>query len=235
MRIEKERKKEMEKKKVKLSERVVKALEEQGFNVFDGEAEFQDHAGEYFCEVETSSPAGEDLVPGIWFDGTEKGFVEGFRIMAEGLVEGFDSDENVELWVGMRGEGGVPETVRELVEGAEAIKKIYLDAAEALEIATELKDADETARKDRISDVDRLFCSMAETLSKHADGMKEDGLWSDGDEIYAWDAETAEGIADLFDAMYGQGSCVTGYYAPDEDARNNEEDERTGWHYVSVS
>lgn len=76
-------------------------------------------------ELEKHSPAGEDFIFTI----------NGKDIPAEvaEYAEDFDTDEHVELWVGGRGERGVPETVRELLEDAEAIQKMLDELAEALE------------------------------------------------------------------------------------------------------
>lgn len=60
-------------------------------------------------------------------------------------------------------------------------------------------------------------------------------IWSkDGDEILCENEQIAENLADLFDAMYGESTVNTGYYDPEEDERNGETDERTGYWYVSV-
>lgn len=76
-------------------------------------------------ELEKHSPAGEDF----WFD------IKGKDIPTEvrEYAEDFDADEHVELWVEGRGKRGVPETVRELVDDAEAIQKMLDELAEALE------------------------------------------------------------------------------------------------------
>ena len=47
--------------------------------------------------------------------------------------------------------------------------------------------------------------------------------------------QLAENIADLFDALYACQTVNTGYYDPEEDARNNEVDSHTGFYYVTVN
>lgn len=51
--------------------------------------------------------------------------------------------------------------------------------------------------------------------------------------------EAANAVADLIEAFYrSQGeeiSVNTGYYDPEEDKRNGEETEHTGWWYVYVN
>lgn len=65
---------------------------------------------------------------------------------------------------------------------------------------------------------------------------EEARIWSpDGDEILCETEQTAETIADLFDAIYGCPTVNTGYYDPEEDARNGETDQRTGYYYVTIN
>lgn len=75
-------------------------------------------------ELQQASPAGEDFV--FYTDTADfpKGVIE--------YARDFDPDEHVELWVEHRGEGGCPSTVRELVDDAEAIKKMLKTLADAL-------------------------------------------------------------------------------------------------------
>lgn len=75
-------------------------------------------------EIQQASPAGEDFV-----------FYTDTADFPEGVIEfarDFDPDEHVELWVEHRGEGGCPSTIRELVDDAEAIKKMLKTLADAL-------------------------------------------------------------------------------------------------------
>lgn len=76
-------------------------------------------------ELEKHSPAGEDFIFSI----------DGQNIPQEvrEYAEGFDVDEHVALWVDERGKRGVPETARELVEDAEAIKAMLEELADALD------------------------------------------------------------------------------------------------------
>jgi hypothetical protein len=75
-------------------------------------------------ELEKYSPAGEDFTFGVSSDR----FVEEVKEYAAY----FDADEHVELWVDSRGKKGVPSSVRELVEDAEAIDKMLKELAAAL-------------------------------------------------------------------------------------------------------
>ena len=84
--------------------------------------------GEYRAEIENWSPAGEDLIETVCFDGTSAGFCKSFRQNANS----FDVDDHVEMWIDSRGENGVPETARELVEDAEAIREMLNTLADEL-------------------------------------------------------------------------------------------------------
>lgn len=83
--------------------------------------------GDY--ELEKWSPAGEDII----FDASAEKFIEDVRDYADS----FDVDEHVEMWISGRGKRGVPSTVRELLEDAEAIEKMLDELADALEEAEE--------------------------------------------------------------------------------------------------
>lgn len=98
-----------------LNDRIVKVLEENDYRLTD--VSKQD--GEFTAEIETYSPAGEDVIITVWFDGTDEGFVDAFAEYSND----FDVDDHVSLWVDMRGTHGVPGTIKELMEDAEAIKE----------------------------------------------------------------------------------------------------------------
>lgn len=102
----------------KLSEKVIDVLENNGWRLCSVEKQGR----EYYAEIENYSPAGEDLVETIWFDGTDDGFIDS----VDCWCADFDVDEHVELWIDGRGKNGVPGTVRELVEDAEAIEQMFV-------------------------------------------------------------------------------------------------------------
>lgn len=83
------------------------------------------HEERYMVELETYSPAGEDVIVTFRYDGTDEDFVNRFREYAAD----FDPDEHAEGWIGCRGESGCPESIRELIEDAEAIKTDLVDTA----------------------------------------------------------------------------------------------------------
>lgn len=76
-------------------------------------------------EIGKCSPAGEDF--NICVE------VNDFPRSVREYAEGFDIDEHVALWIDGRGQRGVPETARELVEDAEAIQQMLNELADALE------------------------------------------------------------------------------------------------------
>jgi hypothetical protein len=79
-------------------------------------------------DIENYSPEGENLVETICFDGTPEGLIK--ELIKH--TESFDVDDHVELWISGRGKNGVPNTVRELVEDAEAIQEKLNDLYEAV-------------------------------------------------------------------------------------------------------
>lgn len=79
------------------------------------------------------------------------------------------------------------------------------------------------------------FTEIAERLRDYSDGE----IWSDGGlEIYCKSEPVADAIADLLWQLYmsddNEKNVVTGFYDPEEDKRNGEEDRCTGWWYVGV-
>lgn len=75
---------------------------------------------------------------------------------------------------------------------------------------------------------------IVNALPNYLDGI----IWTDEDEILVKTESAANTIADLIEALYRtQGEDIlvnTGYYDPEEDKRNNEEDRYTGWWYVNI-
>ena len=71
----------------------------------------------------------------MWYDGTDSGFIEEFKQLAND----FDADEHAEMWLPHRGENGVPDDIRTLIDDAEGIKNKLLSVAEQLEEITKEK------------------------------------------------------------------------------------------------
>ncbi len=78
------------------------------------------------------------------------------------------------------------------------------------------------------------FKGIAERLRDYSEG----DVWSLGDEILCKTESAANAFADMFETLYrAQGEEVqvnTGYYDPEEDKRNGEEDRCTGRWYVNI-
>ena len=78
-------------------------------------------------EFEKYSPAGEDFIFSI--TGNDEARV------AEQVREyayDFDPDEHAEMWVESRGEKGVPDSIRTLIDDADAIKEMVFELGDAL-------------------------------------------------------------------------------------------------------
>lgn len=75
--------------------------------------------------------AGQDIPIELDYDGTPEDFVEKFTEAADN----YDVDEEVELFVNMRGKQGVPNTVRELLDDCQEAKDTLMEIAEKLKEA----------------------------------------------------------------------------------------------------
>lgn len=77
---------------------------------------------------------------------------------------------------------------------------------------------------------------IVNALPNYPDGI----IWTDEyeNEILVKTESAANTIADLIETLYrtqGEDILVNiGYYDPEEDKRNNEEDRYTGWWYVNI-
>lgn len=112
------------KTKLELEARIVDVLEAHEIRL-NGVYE-QD--GSMIADIEFWSDAGEDVVINIWFDGTAENFVEEFCNYASD----FDPDEHAQELISMRGQHGIPNSVRTLINDADAIAD-FLDV-----VATDL-------------------------------------------------------------------------------------------------
>ena len=83
-----------------------------------------------FIEFWTDT-AGQDILTEFDYDGTPEDFVKQFTKRAEW----YDVDEEVELYVGMRGKNGVPNTVRELLDDCQEAKDTLMEIARRLQEA----------------------------------------------------------------------------------------------------
>ncbi len=78
------------------------------------------------------------------------------------------------------------------------------------------------------------FNIISDRLRDYSDG----DIWSSGDEILCRTESAADALSDMLFQLYkSQDEDVlinTGYYDPEEDKRNGEEDRYTGWWYVNI-
>ena len=95
---------------------------------------------------------------------------------------------------------------------------------------------------DRIEKVDQIVKAITDMLptiydSCVTDEYKATHFVTDPDrtEILSSDESEVEALANLFDQLYGEGTCNTGYYDPVEDGRNGETDAYTGLYYVNIA
>lgn len=84
-----------------------------------------------------------------------------------------------------------------------------------------------------------IFYDILENLHRFPDRAETSAkIWSDGFMILCNSEDAADKIADWFEELIeenGKHCCATtGYFDPEEDARNNEVDELTGWYYVNI-
>ena len=90
------------------------------------------HIYDDYIEFEKYSPAGEDFI--FTITGNDEARV------AEQVREyayDFDPDEHAEMWVESRGKRGVPDSIRTLIDDADAIKEMAFELADALRKAEE--------------------------------------------------------------------------------------------------
>lgn len=84
-------------------------------------------------ELEKYSPLGEDFIFSI---NNNDNIVEQIIDYAEN----FDTNEHAEMYINIRGEKGVPNSIKDLIEDAEDIKQMLLELANELKKETEKKD-----------------------------------------------------------------------------------------------
>lgn len=88
------------------------------------------------------------------------------------------------------------------------------------------------------------FKEMAERLEKPVKnglmliGFRDENFWCDGEKFMCKNENTANFLADMFEALYSaQGedvTIVTGYYDPENGIQNNVVDSYTGLWYVET-
>ncbi len=82
--------------------------------------------------------------------------------------------------------------------------------------------------------IDRLLMDLIWALPKDPYGGTY-RFWTDGEEILCLEEEDCESVANLLEDVLDQHSTMvvkTGYYDPEEDARNGETNDHTGFYYI---
>lgn len=114
--------------------RVEKVLDKMGISYSYHKVEDSDN---WYGLVEFwTDTAGQDIPTEFDFDGTAEDFVKEFTERAEN----YDVDEEVEVYVNMRGQNGVPNTIRELLDDCQEAKNTLLEIAVKLNAAIQEED-----------------------------------------------------------------------------------------------
>ena len=81
--------------------------------------------------------------------------------------------------------------------------------------------------------IDTIIASLP-CEPRYSDNGKP-GFWTDGTDILCPTENACEAVADFLQDMLKDSNLDihTGYYDPEEDVRNNEQDDRTGFFYIS--
>lgn len=162
---------------IKLSDRVIKAIEDEGFSL----SNITKQDGEYLAELNQHTPEDEDWWETIWFDGTDKGFTEAIR----SRLSNFDIDEEAEMWISGRGKNGIPGSIKDLIEDAEWKQKTLegllskLDAVEEeVDIQNQCDSGDTGNSKRTKQETIDYFKRLAYEFEKKA--CREDDLIAKG-------------------------------------------------------
>ena len=111
--------------KLTLNDEIIRILEEHDFSY----SEVNKQGDECYIDLSQYTPAGEDWYVCVLFDGTTKSLIESI----EKIVDNFDVDEEVEIFIDNRGKNGIPSSVRTLIEDAEWKLETLQSLADALE------------------------------------------------------------------------------------------------------
>lgn len=114
---------------MKLSKDVIQIVEDCGFAINIEKQNTGDKLFDSYCaNLNQSTPEGEDWWIIIIFDGTDSTFINEVRDTAYY----FNVDEEVEVFISRRGEGGCPNSISALVDDARWKEKKLSDLAREL-------------------------------------------------------------------------------------------------------
>lgn len=104
----------------------MKELEQKYIDILEENDWYVCACDDRIVELEKYSPAGEDFLMCVE--------VENFPESVREYANDFDVDEHAAMWIEARGKvKGVPDSIRELIDDAEAIKEMICELADALE------------------------------------------------------------------------------------------------------
>lgn len=105
-------------------------------------------------DLETYSPLGENFLMCVE--------VENFPESVREYANDFDADEHAEMWIEARGKvNGVPDSIRELIEDAEAIQKMLNELADTL-----VKDENNKENLEELKKYKENYCYSVEDIAE---------------------------------------------------------------------
>ena len=117
-----------------LSKEIIEVIEKEGFTVLVSKQQ-----NGYCADLNQSTPLGEDWWVGFVFDETEKDFVN----EVSDYYFGFDPDDEVEFYIQNRGENGIPNSIRSLLNDQDWKDEKLKSLSDALNDYLYNKDEDE--------------------------------------------------------------------------------------------
>jgi hypothetical protein len=106
---------------MKLSEKIMNILDMNGWYIVT-EPTLQND--EFYVEIGNTTPAGEDWIVIVYYDGTNESFYNAIKER----YDTFDIDDEAEPYIANRGKYGIPSSIKTLIHDAE----YKLDALQAL-------------------------------------------------------------------------------------------------------
>ena len=83
-------------------------------------------------------------------------------------------------------------------------------------------------------DIQKIIDAFVECLPQSVWSKEYVLIWTNGDEILCKTEWLAETLADVIDKLAGDNVAHTGYYDPEEDAKEPHSPfKTTGWYYIS--